>query len=42
MKNNGEVVLKLINQGKVNSAHDVSDGGMIVALSEMARFWCKS
>ena len=35
-KNNGEVVLKLINQGMVNSAHDVSDGGMIVALSEMA------
>ncbi len=35
-KNNGEIVLKLINGGYVASAHDVSDGGLIVALSEMA------
>ncbi len=34
-KNNGETVLKLIKQGLVLSAHDVSSGGLIVALSEM-------
>ncbi len=34
-KNNGEIVLKLINDNLVNSAHDISSGGMLVALSEM-------
>ena len=34
-KNNGETVLKLIKRGLVLSAHDVSNGGLIVALSEM-------
>ena len=35
-KNNGDMVLKLINQGLVLAAHDVSSGGIIVSLSEMA------
>ena len=35
-KNNGEVVLNLIGTGLVLSAHDVSSGGLILALSEMA------
>ena len=35
-KNNGESVLKLINEGLVESAHDVSLGGIITALSKMA------
>ena len=35
-KNNGNVVLKLINEKIVESAHDVSDGGLIIALSEMS------
>ena len=35
-KNNGEAVLNLITLGLVNSVHDVSSGGLIVALSEMA------
>ena len=35
-KNNGENVLKLIQNNLVLSAHDVSNGGLIVALSEMA------
>ena len=34
-ENNGETVLKLIKRGLVLSAHDVSSGGLIVALSEM-------
>jgi phosphoribosylformylglycinamidine synthase subunit PurL len=34
-KNNGENVLKLIENDLVLSAHDVSNGGLIVALSEM-------
>ncbi len=34
-KNNGETVLKLIKQGLILSAHDVSSGGLILALSEM-------
>ena len=29
-KNNGEIVLKLINKRLVRSAHDISDGGIIV------------
>ena len=35
-KNNGETVLKLINQNLINAAHDVSNGGLILALSEMS------
>ena len=35
-KNNGENVLRLIQNNLVLSAHDVSNGGLIVALSEMA------
>ena len=34
-KNNGENVLKLIENDLVLSAHDVSNGGLIVTLSEM-------
>ncbi len=34
-KNNGEVVIELISKKLVLSAHDVSNGGLIVALSEM-------
>ena len=35
-KNNGQSVLDLIENNLVLSAHDVSNGGLIVALSEMA------
>jgi phosphoribosylformylglycinamidine synthase II len=35
-KNNGEAVLNLIHKNLVISAHDVSEGGLIVALSEMS------
>ena len=35
-KNNGETILKLINDGLVKSAHDVSLGGIITAVSKMA------
>ena len=35
-KNNGEIVLKLINENLVLSAHDVSSGGLITALCEMS------
>ena len=35
-KNNGEIVLKLIQENLILSAHDVSNGGLLVALSEMA------
>ena len=35
-KNNGESVLNLINLGLTNSVHDISNGGLIVALCEMA------
>ena len=34
-KNNGEFVLKLIKENLVRSVHDVSAGGLIIALSEM-------
>ncbi len=34
-KNNGENVLKLINEKLVESVHDVSSGGLLLALSEM-------
>ncbi len=35
-KNNGEMILKLINSGIINSVHDVSTGGIILALAEMS------
>ena len=35
-KNNGESLLKLINHNLILSSHDVSNGGLITALSEMA------
>ena len=34
-KNNGETVLSLINQGYVKSVHDVSAGGILVAVTQM-------
>ena len=34
-KSNGETVLKLINNKLIASAHDVSSGGLILALAEM-------
>jgi phosphoribosylformylglycinamidine synthase II len=34
-KNNGETVLKLIDAGYIKSAHDVSIGGIITAVSKM-------
>jgi len=35
-KNNGETVLKLINNDLVCSVHDISSGGLIVSLAEMS------
>ena len=35
-RRNGECVRALIAQGRVTAAHDVSDGGLAVALAEMA------
>ncbi len=35
-KNNGETILKLINSDVVNAVHDVSAGGIILALAEMS------
>ena len=35
-KNNGECLLKLINTNLILSAHDVSSGGLITTISEMA------
>ena len=35
-KNNGESLLKLINNNLVLSSHDISSGGLIIALAEMA------
>ncbi|SFK05550.1 phosphoribosylformylglycinamidine synthase subunit PurL [Methylocapsa palsarum] len=35
-RRNGDFVRRLIAQGTVNAAHDVSDGGLAVALAEMA------
>ncbi len=32
----GEFVRKLIADGRVNAAHDISDGGALVAIAEMA------
>ena len=35
-KNNGESVLKIIRDNLVNAVHDVSNGGLILALAEMS------
>ncbi len=35
-KNNGEIILSILDKGLVNSLHDVSTGGIILALSEMS------
>ncbi len=35
-KNNGECVLEIINKNLVNSVHDISNGGLIIALAEMS------
>ena len=34
-KNNGETILKLINDGLIKSAHDISVGGLLIAISKM-------
>ena len=34
-KNNGKMILELIKKNLVNSVHDISAGGLIIALSEM-------
>ena len=44
-KNNGESLLKLIDKNLILSSHDISNGGLITALSEMAiksDLWCKN
>ena len=33
---NGETIRALINSGQVTAVHDLSDGGLLVALTEMA------
>ena len=35
-KANGDFVRRLIETGRINTVHDVSDGGLIVAMAEMA------
>jgi phosphoribosylformylglycinamidine synthase II len=35
-KNNGEIILKLINSNVISSVHDISAGGIILALAEMS------
>ncbi len=35
-RRNGEFVRKLIDEGLITAAHDVSDGGILVAVTEMA------
>ena len=35
-KNNGEIILDLINKNLINSVHDISTGGIILALAEMS------
>jgi phosphoribosylformylglycinamidine synthase subunit PurL len=35
-RKHGEVIRALIDQGVINAAHDISDGGILVALTEMA------
>jgi phosphoribosylformylglycinamidine synthase len=35
-RTHGEFVRQLVAEGKVNAVHDVADGGLLVALTEMA------
>jgi len=35
-RENGDIVRALIGEGLVTAAHDISDGGLLVALAEMA------
>ena len=35
-KNNGEIIIKLIENNLINTIHDVSSGGIIIALAEMS------
>jgi phosphoribosylformylglycinamidine synthase II len=35
-RKHGEFVRRLVEQGRVDTAHDLSDGGLLVALAEMA------
>jgi phosphoribosylformylglycinamidine synthase len=35
-RTNGELIRSLIDNGTVNAVHDISDGGLLVALAEMA------
>ena len=35
-KRNGDFVRSLIEAGRVDTVHDVSDGGLLVAIAEMA------
>ena len=35
-KLNGAIIRKLIDDGKVSAVHDISDGGLLVAVAEMA------
>jgi phosphoribosylformylglycinamidine synthase len=35
-RENGDVVRALIGEGRVSAAHDISDGGLLVAIAEMA------
>jgi phosphoribosylformylglycinamidine synthase subunit PurL len=35
-KHNGDMIRTLINQGRVTAVHDISDGGLAVAIAEMA------
>jgi phosphoribosylformylglycinamidine synthase len=35
-KSTGEVIRKLIEEGRVTAVHDISDGGPLIALAEMA------
>ena len=35
-KNNGDCLLKLINNNLILSSHDISNGGLLTSLSEMA------
>src|SRR6185503_4963838 len=35
-RENGDVVRALIGEGLITAAHDISDGGLLVALAEMA------
>jgi phosphoribosylformylglycinamidine synthase len=35
-KRNGDFVRKLIEQGRLDTVHDISDGGLLIAVAEMA------